>query len=133
MPPVPSAMPTPAPTMGLSGETTLIINPTSTPTISTGGDPHFSIKLLSGDFLCFSLQGEHGFVFNLISSPLLHMNALFTPDLERSGVTWIGLLGVVIKNNQFKQSNVTKLRFDANEKMVYVGDTVKLSARSIET
>lgn len=133
IPPVPSAMPTPAPTMGLSGETTPIINPTSTPTMSMGGDPHFSIRLLSGDFLCFSLQGEHGFVFNLISSPQLHMNALFSPDLERSEVTWIGSLGIVIKNNQFKQSNTTKLRFDSDEKMVYVGDMVKLSASSIES
>ena len=60
------------------------------------------------------------------------MNALFIPDIERSEVTWIGSLGIVIKNNQFKQSNTTKLRFVSDEKMVYVGDTVKLSARSVE-
>ena len=115
-----------------------MVGPLSTPTLSptpgmtTGGDPHFSIKLMSGKNLCFSVQGEHGFVFNLMSNPLLQMNALFVPDAVRSEVTWLGSLGIMIKNNLFKNSNITKMRFVADEKMVYVGDVIKLNARSVE-
>lgn len=97
-----------------------------------GGDPHFSIVLPTKQLLCFSLQGEHGFVFNLISSPQLQMNALFVPDAVRSEVTWLGSLGVVIKNNVFKRSNVTKMRFVANTKKIYIGDKVKLNADAVE-
>ena len=129
---VPSPSPSLSPTRGLGGEITPVITPTSTPGGTSGGDPHFSIKLLSGDLLCFSLQGEHGFVFSLINGPQFHMNALFIPDAERPEVTWLGSLGMVIKNNHFKQSNTTKLRFVASEKMVYVGDKVKLNVRSVE-
>ena len=33
---------------------------------SVGDDPHFSIALPSGELFCYTVQGEHGFVFNLI-------------------------------------------------------------------
>ena len=127
--------PTPTPTRGGGGETTLLSTPILTPAPTNGGfggDPHFSIKLTSGDFLCFSVQGEHGFVFNLISSPQLQMNALFIPDALRPEVTWFGSIGMVISNNAFKNSNSTKLRFIADQKMVYIGDGVKLNAKSVE-
>ena len=97
-----------------------------------GGDPHFSIVLPSKQLLCFSLQGEHGFVFNLISSPQLQMNALFVPDAVRSEVTWLGSLGLVIKNNAFKKSNTTKMRFVADTKTIYIGDKIKLNADAVE-
>lgn len=71
-------------------------------------------------------------MFNLISNSLLQMNALFVPDAVRSEVTWFGSLGLVIKNNLFKSSNTTKLRFVANEKMIHIGDTVKLNAKTVE-
>lgn len=118
----------------MGGETTLLSTPILTPAPTNGGfggDPHFSIKLTSGEFLCFSVQGEHGFVFNLISSPQLQMNALFVPDVLRPEVTWFGSVGMMIKN-VFKKANSTKLRFTADEKMVYIGDSVKLNANSVE-
>ena len=121
-------VPTPTPTATRGGATPVL---TPVPTMGFGGDPHFSIKLPSGEFLCFSVQGEHGFVFNLISNPQLQMNALFVPDALRSEVTWFGSIGVVIKN-VFKKSNSTELRFVANEKMVYIGDGIKLNAKNVE-
>lgn len=104
----------------------------ATTTMGMGGDPHFSIVLPTKQLLCFSLQGEHGFVFNLISGPQLQMNALFVPDAVRSEVTWLGSLGVVIKNNAFKRSNTTKLRFVADTKKIYIGDKIKLNADAVE-
>ena len=59
------------------------------------------------------------------------MNALFIPDALRPEVTWFGSIGMVI-NNVFKKSNSTKLRFVADQKMVYIGDGVKLNAESVE-
>ena len=105
---------------------------TETTTTMMGGDPHFSIMLPTKQLLCFSLQGEHGFVFNLISSPQLQMNALFVPDAVRSEVTWLGSLGVVVKNNAFKRSNTTKMRFVADTRKIYIGDKIKLSADAVE-
>ena len=60
-----------------------------------GDDPHFAVLLPSGVFLCYSVQGEHDKVFNLISNPDVHINALFIPDAKREEVTWIGSLGIV--------------------------------------
>ena len=60
------------------------------------------------------------------------MNALFVPDKERSEVTWLGSIGLVIKKNNFKKSNVTKMRFVADERMIYIGDKIKLHAEAVE-
>lgn len=60
------------------------------------------------------------------------MNALFVPDKERSEVTWLGSLGLVVKDNRFKKFNVTKLRLVADERMIYIGDKIKLHAKSVE-
>ena len=60
------------------------------------------------------------------------MNALFVPDAIRSEVTWLGSLGVVIKNNAFKRSNTTKMRFVADTKKIYIGNKIKLNADAVE-
>ena len=52
-----------------------------------GGDPHFSIMLPTKQQLCYSIQGESGFTFNLISNELMQMNALFVADSKREEVT----------------------------------------------
>lgn len=95
-----------------------------------GGDPHFSILLPNGQQLCFSVQGEHGFVFSLISNKILHMNAKFVPDSRRSEVTWIGSLGMVVRSK--KANTTSKLRFEASSKTVHVGDKVNLKAQSVK-
>ena len=87
-----------------------------------------------GKLLCYTVQGEHGFTFNLISNNKLHMNARFVPDSRREEVTWLGSIGMVVQNSAYmdRSSNKTKLRFEAIENMIYIGDKVALQARNIE-
>ena len=82
--------------------------------------------------LCYTVQGEHGFAFNLISNKKLHMNAKFVPDSVRSEVTWIGSLGIVVKNAHYRESNATKLRFDAKSKEIYIENKVVLKAKKVD-
>ena len=94
------------------------------------GDPHFEVLVPSGQRLCFSVQGEHGFTFNIISNKIMHMNARFVPDGHRDEITWIGSLGLVVRS---KLSNTTsKIRFEASEKMIYIDNKVTLKANKIE-
>ena len=96
----------------------MMMTTTEMTTTAVFGDPHFNIMLPNKQSLCFTLQGEHGFVFNLLSNQLLQMNALFVPDKERSEVTWLDLLRLVVKNNHFEKSNITKVRLVADERMI---------------
>ena len=89
---------------------------------SAGIDPHFSVLLMTGHQLCFTVQGEQGFVFNLIYSPQLTVNAFFIPDKFKDEITWIGSLAVII--------NKTKLRFEASSKIVHINEQNILSVRN---
>lgn len=64
-----------------------------------GSDPHFSVLLPSGSFLCYTVQGKRGSIFNLISNEHLEMNALFVPDPNPSDKvkTWLGQIGITVK------------------------------------
>ena len=97
-----------------------------------GDDPHFSIALPTGNMLCYTVQGEHGFTFNLISNKMFYMNARFVPDSRREEVTWLGSMGVIVKNSGFRKSNSTALRFESKENQIYIGDKVVLGAHNIE-
>ena len=97
-----------------------------------GDDPHFSIVLPSGELLCYTIQGEHSFVFNLITNKKVQMNAMFVPDSRREEVTWLGSMGIIVQNSQYKQSNATYLRFETKGKKIYIGDKVVLEAKNIE-
>ena len=107
------------------------IAPSVTPTQATGlgGDPHYSVHLPSGQMLCFSVHGEPGFSFNLISNKWLQMNAHFVQDSVREEITWIESLGVVVTN---RKANTTKLRFEAEDKMIYVGEKMELQVQNVE-
>ena len=100
--------------------------------IVANGDPHFSVLLPTGQLLCYTIQGEHGLIFNLITNDLMQVNALFVPDAIRSEVTWIGELGIVVKGARYKTLNDTKLRFSAKEKRVYLGEGIILAAERVE-
>jgi hypothetical protein len=97
-----------------------------------GDDPHFAVTLESGKTLCYTVQGEHGFAFNLISNQKVYMNAMFVPDRDREEVTWLGTMGIVVNNNGYKKSNMTKLRFEAIKNKIHVDDQMVLEARNIE-
>ena len=79
------------------------------------------------------MQGEHGFAFNLISNKKMHMNAKFVADSKRPEVTWIGSLGIVVKNAHYLGSNVAKLRFDAKSKEIYIENKVTLNAKKVDS
>ena len=97
-----------------------------------GDDPHFSIVLPSGKVLCYTVQGEHGFAFNLITNRKLYMNAMFVPDSRRKEVTWLGSIGVVVPNSHYQDSNMTRLKFDVDTKEVHIGEKVTLKAKNID-
>ena len=96
-----------------------------------GDDPHFSIALPGGKLLCYTVQGEHGFTFNLISNEMVFMNAMFVPDSRRDEVTWLGSMGIIVKSG-YRKSNSTALRFEALEKKIYINDKVVLEPRNVE-
>jgi len=99
--------------------------------MTAGGDPHFSVVLPDNQILCYTVQGEHDSVFNLISHKNLHMNALFVPNSGKRNATWIGALGVVIGNSQ-QSSNVTKITINATSKNICVGDGITLAAKNVQ-
>ena len=107
-------------------------NFTCIPVDGNGDDPHFAVTLATGHTLCYTVQGEHGFAFNLISNEKLYMNAMFVPDALRDEVTWLGTMGIVVKNNGYKRSNMTKLRFVSIVNEIYIDDQMVLKARNIE-
>ena len=99
--------------------------------MTAGGDPHFSVVLPENQILCYTVQGERGSVFNLISHKILHMNALFVPNSGKRNATWIGALGVVIGNSQ-QSSSVTKITINATSKNICVGDGITLAAKNVQ-
>ena len=99
---------------------------------SIGDDPHFAIYMPSGKLLCYTVQGEHSFAFNLISNEKVSMNALFVPDAHREEVTWIGSLGIVVQNAHYQGSNTTKIQFDSKINRIHINDKVTLEAKNID-
>ena len=73
-------------------------------TSAIANDPHFYLPLTNGDHICFSVQGEPNFVFNLINSKYIQLNAQFVlPTEDESNTianvsTFLGDLGIVIQN-----------------------------------
>ena len=91
-------------------------------TFGVGMDPHFSVLLSSGHQLCFTIQGEQGFVFNLVHSPLFTMNALFVEDKVRKDITWIGTLAVIFHNPRIGMQKMETLRFEASSRTVHINE-----------
>ena len=97
-----------------------------------GDDPHFSITLPDGKLLCYTVQGTHGFSFNLINSRRFQMNALFVPDSRHSEVTWIGSLGMIVHQEvEYQGTNTTKIKLDAKSKEIRVGEKLILLAKKV--
>ena len=94
-----------------------------------GSDPHFAIRLPEGSLLCYTFQGIHGAIFNLVSNDQLQMNALFVPDDTAYNNTWLGSIGISILDNGNK---VTTLQFTAADGFVRIGERAQLDARTIK-
>ena len=94
-----------------------------------GSDPHFAIRLPEGNLLCYTFQGVHGDVFNLVSNDQLQMNALFVPDDTAYNNTWLGSIGIAILDNGKK---VTTLQFTAADGLVRIGERAQLDARTVK-
>ena len=90
-----------------------------------GSDPHFSVLLPCGHMLCFSVQGEDGRMFNLLSNDMVEINALFIPDPMGKSNTWIGSIGVYILGKSFT--------FDLSNEKIFIGEKLSLDAYSISS
>lgn len=100
--------------------------------MTLGDDPHFSVVLPSKKLLCFSVQGDHGHNYNLISNKHLVMNAKFVPDSRRNEVTWIGALGLVIRGTSYRQGNDTSILLESKPPSISINHHVKLDPRDLE-
>jgi hypothetical protein len=94
-----------------------------------GSDPHFAIRLAEGELLCYTFQGRHNTIFNLLSNDHLQMNALFVPDATDYDNTWLGSIGVTALRDGKK---TTTLRFTAADQLVRIGERVQFDAKTIK-
>lgn len=66
------------------------------------GDPHFTVPLLNGENLCYSVQGIPGVPFNLLSNKHLIINAFFSSSVS-DPTQRIGTLAVMPRNTSTSQ------------------------------
>ena len=93
------------------------------------GDPHFMVPLVSGDHLCYSIQGYPGLVFNLIYNHNYIINALFVDSYgDEKDATWIGKLAVVPKNSNRSEAVI----FDSVNQEVIIHHEGHFAAAVIE-
>lgn len=109
------------------------------PTIppSSGADPHFLCPLKNGQFLCFSVQGEPDFIFNLFSDINIQVNAKFSlpqPDESRALIntsTFIQEVGLTFKSSNNKRVS-TKIKLSALDHSVTVsGNVINISNKPV--
>ena len=93
-----------------------------------GCDPHFFLPLANGDHMCFSVQGQPDFAFNLISDKFIKLNGQFVlPAEEESHTisnvsTFLGDLGLVILNQ--KTNITTVIKVSAVDHTVLAGNSL---------
>ena len=95
------------------------------PEMAMGSDPHFNLRLTSGQQICFTVKGESGSYFNLISTGALDINALFITLDKNPNKTWLGAIGVSVANGR-------KIVFNSSSKSVIIDHTMKLPANKIQ-
>ena len=82
---------------------------------TVGCDPHFFLPLANGDHMCFSVQGEPDFAFNLINDKYIKLNGQFVLPAEDEShtianvSTFLGDLGLVITNRDTNGTTVIKV------------------------
>ena len=89
------------------------------------------MPLTNGDHICFSVQGEPNFVFNLINSKYIQLNAQFVlpdkDDKDESNTisnvsTFLGDLGIVIQNED--KSKPVVIHVSAQDHSVKVDNSI---------
>ena len=93
-------------------------------TMATGSDPHFSVRLSSGHMFCFSVKGEAGYNFNLISTDELEINAQFIALPNRPGKTWLGIIGVSFAKRE--------LVFNSSSRNLQIDNKIALEVTKVE-
>ena len=95
-----------------------------------GNDPHFFLPLANGDHMCFSIQGEPDFAFNLINDKYIQLNGQFiAPNEEDSHAianvsTFLGDLGLVVKNPDANGTTIIKV--SAQDHSILVGNSLTI-------
>ena len=95
-----------------------------------GNDPHLILPLLNKDYICFSIQGQPNFAFNLINDKYIKLNAQFVlPAEEESHTisnvsTFLGDLGLVIKNPE--NGSTTIIKVSAQDHSVLVDNSLTI-------
>ena len=106
-----------------------------------GMDPHFAVPLLNGQDMCYSLQGEPYFAFNLISDPIISINSYFIPPEKGNTLneftTFLGDIGILVQPEECKgncnQDDITKIAISASDRSVLLdGSRTKLKNRHVQ-
>ena len=106
-----------------------------------GMDPHFAVPLLNGQDMCYSLQGEPYFAFNLVSDPTISINSYFIPPEKGSDLdefaTFLGDIGILVQPEECKgncdQDDITKIAISASDRSVLLeGSRTKLKNRHVQ-
>ena len=99
-------------------------------TFSVEGDPHFIVPLLSKEFLCYSIQGYAGLIFNLIYNNAFTINAMFVnTEGDTSEATWIGKLSVIPQQSTRGSNSVV---FDSVQQQVTIVGEGSLNAAMVK-
>lgn len=103
----------------------------------SGADPHFVCPLKNGQYLCFSVQGEPDFIFNLFSDINIQVNAKFSlphQDESRSlmnGSTFIQDVGLMFKAPNNK-SIITQIKACGHHHIINVsGNVINVSNKPV--
>ena len=104
---------------------------------TSGADPHFVCPLKNGQLLCFSVQGEPDFIFNLFSDVNIQVNAKFSlphPDESHAlmnSSTFIQEVGLTFKAANNK-SVTAKIKLSAVDHTVTVsGNVIDVSNKPV--
>jgi hypothetical protein len=95
-----------------------------------GGDPHFLVSLPDNSNLCFSVQGEPGFAFNLVTSKTIVINAVFIkpPSRLQDWITVIGEIGVLYLT---RSRSVVRMHFNFRDKSIFISGYGTLDAKRV--
>ena len=95
---------------------------------SGGNDPHFFLPLQNGDNLCFSVQGQPDFMFNLIKDRYVELNTQFVLPAEDEShtianvSTFLGNLGLLLRSPA--TGSTMAIKISAQDHTVLVGNSI---------